>query len=204
MLPLAHMGITVGIAWGLQKAAVAVVGRVPEVALESDSAGNPSGPIARASRIDSVLSRIDYRVILLGSMLPDVIDKPLGFWFLDNGRTFGHSLLFTVLLAAVGFFMYIRRQSMGLLCLAFGTLIHLILDRMWLNPGTLLWPLYGWSFGRVDIEGLSYYLKQWLLAYTIPWAYVPEIIGAVVLVTILFYLIRRGTLRNFIRDGRLE
>ncbi len=203
-MPLAHMGITVGAAWGLQKAAIVAMGLAPEVALESDSAGNPSGPTTRASRIDSALSRIDFRLILLGSMLPDIIDKPLGFLFLDNGRAFGHTLLFTVLLAAVGFYLYTRRRSIVLLCLSFGTMMHIILDEMWLNPRTLLWPLYGWSFGRFDVEGLGYYLKQWLLAYTIPRAYVPEIVGTVILVTFVFYLIGHGTLRNFSRDGRLE
>ena len=45
---------------------------------------------------------IDYRLVLLGSMLPDIIDKPLGgFIFKDalgSGRIYAHTLIFLLLL----------------------------------------------------------------------------------------------------------
>ena len=35
-----------------------------------------------------------------------------------------------------------------MLALAFGTLMHLILDQMWRAPTTLIWPAYGWAFPK--------------------------------------------------------
>ena len=95
---------------------------------------------------------IDYRLILLGSMLPDIIDKPLGIWLLDTGRSIGHTLVFGSVLVAAGFTLYAWRCSTGLLGLSFASVIHLVLDQMWLAPRTLLWPAYGWSFERGDVE----------------------------------------------------
>ena len=41
--------------------------------------------------------RIDYRVVLLGAIISDVIDKPIGRIFFreefESGRLFGHTLL---------------------------------------------------------------------------------------------------------------
>ena len=91
-------------------------------------------------------------------MLPDLIDKPMGqFLFQDtfsNGRIFGHTLLFSALILIASIILYYsRRRSTGLLCLPFGSIMHLILDGMWLTPSTLLWPLYGWQFEKVDLSG---------------------------------------------------
>jgi len=95
------------------------------------------------SDADSLATRFDYRLILLGLVVPDLIDKPLGVWLLrdalSNGRVFAHTLLFGVLLLAVGVYVYIRRRNLSLLCLSFGNIAYLGLDEMWLNSGTLFW-----------------------------------------------------------------
>ena len=49
----------------------------------------------------------DLAFVLLGSMLPDIIDKPLGtilFGTPAMGRIFAHTLLFLLLLAAVAIY----------------------------------------------------------------------------------------------------
>lgn len=83
----------------------------------------------------------------VGAMLPDLVDKPLGHLVLgwDAGRLFAHTLLFTLLLC-LGAACLLRRSPRGaavLAALAFGSAAHLALDRMWLEPAVLLWPLLG-------------------------------------------------------------
>lgn len=196
MLLLAHTGIPLGIAW---------FGHGGIVRRRSDGANRL--PVGRRnsdpSRSISLFDRVDYRVILLGSMLPDIIDKLLGQLLLrdtfSSGRIFGHTLLFAGLIIIAGCYLYIRRRTISLLCLAYGTLAHLCLDEMWLNPRTLLWPMYGWSFGRAD---LSYWLENVLASLvTVPKVYIPEIIGALILAAFFLNLIRQRRLYSFFKTG---
>jgi hypothetical protein len=48
--------------------------------------------------------KMDYRLIIIGSLLPDIIDKPVGMILLplNNGRVFGHTLLFILILLLIG------------------------------------------------------------------------------------------------------
>ena len=53
------------------------------------------------------IHNIDYRYVALGSMLSDIIDKPLGLIILKdvlyNGRLIGHTLLFAFALTIISF-----------------------------------------------------------------------------------------------------
>lgn len=53
---------------------------------------------------------IDYRLVLLGSLLPDIIDKPLGRLILKdmlgNRRIYAHTLVFLLLLVGTGIFFW--------------------------------------------------------------------------------------------------
>ncbi|GAH30952.1 unnamed protein product, partial [marine sediment metagenome] len=84
--------------------------------------------------------KINYLFIALGAILPDLIDKPIGRILLGesvaNGRLFGHTLLFVLILITIGFFCKYHRD--GVFCLAFATFMHLCEDKMWEMPATLL------------------------------------------------------------------
>jgi membrane-bound metal-dependent hydrolase YbcI (DUF457 family) len=86
---------------------------------------------------------IDYRLIIAGALLPDLVDGPFG------GARLLHTLLFSVaLLAAVMLATRHRRLlRRRLLALPIGTFIHLILDGMWARTKVFWWPLFGRSFG---------------------------------------------------------
>jgi membrane-bound metal-dependent hydrolase YbcI (DUF457 family) len=155
--------------------------------------------------ISSLASRIDIRLLLIGSLLPDLIDKPIGrVFFVDifnNGRIFCHTLLFLIVLIAGGFFLYRRSKKTWLLALSFGTFTHLILDMMWLEPRTLLWPLYGLQF-----ESMPY--NNWIrgILYAVlnePLKAVPELIGLIVIIWFVWLLTYRKKLFVFIRSGRV-
>lgn len=86
-------------------------------------------------------------VAILGAILPDLIDKPLGHLLLqstlDSGRIYAHTLLFLGLVTAAGVMAWRFKRTSIVLVLAAGIGSHLVLDTMWDNPVTLLWPFLG-------------------------------------------------------------
>lgn len=127
MLPFAHIGITLVLFWVLG------VG------------------------LRGVRAHVRYGYVVVGAMLPDIIDKPLGMvLFADifgSGRIFAHALVFVVLLGAIGHHQYKLKGDSRLLVLAGGSLVHQLLDSMWESPATFLWPLMGFSFERLEEYG---------------------------------------------------
>jgi hypothetical protein len=95
----------------------------------------------------------DGRVVVLtmiGSVLPDLIDKPLGHIILngsiDYGRIYAHSGLFLIVIVVLGMAYQRKTGSWIMAGLALGVLSHLALDSMWELPVTLFYPLLG-DFG---------------------------------------------------------
>ena len=215
MLVLAHTGITLG-------AAVLVAGGLitnpHSPAMGGEATGSPrrssqsvlsllTSPVRQASSWLTTLGKgIDVRLLLIGALLPDIIDKPLGHLFfresLSSGRIFSHTPLFLIIITIAGLYLYRRRAKLWLLVLAFGTLIHLILDQMWQTPQTLLWPLLGFTFPKEDITG---WLPDTFNALiTDPAIYIPELIGAVIIIWFAWILLRRRKVFSFIRHGRVQ
>ena len=87
-------------------------------------------------------TRIDYRLVLLGAILPDLIDKPLGIALGLETRLWGHTFLFLFAILAASF---LPRWA-GLRFVGFGGATHLLLDGIWARPYVPLWPAYGWAF----------------------------------------------------------
>jgi len=186
MLVLGHAGITLGAAALLTGAA-------------------SGGRTGRMPRFTALSQYVDIRLLFLGSMLPDIIDKPVGLYFfretLSNGRIFCHTLLFLVLLAAGGLFLFKSRRRVWLLTLAAGTLAHLVLDRMWLTPRTLLWPFFGTAFDRIELyDWMSNILEALFQNAAI---YIPEAIGFVILLWFGITLLARRKVIAFLMSGEL-
>lgn len=78
--------------------------------------------------------RVDYKLIAIGSLLPDLVDKPLMLLGL-SGRALGHSLIFILLLTALSI-KY--RETLHLLL---ASALHLLEDEIWTEPEVLLWPM---------------------------------------------------------------
>src|SRR2546430_17132957 len=57
--------------------------------------------------------RIDYRLILVGSILPDLIDKPLAFLLSLEGRLWAHTFLFLFAILALSFVPSWRRVPLS-------------------------------------------------------------------------------------------
>jgi membrane-bound metal-dependent hydrolase YbcI (DUF457 family) len=122
----------------------------------------------------------DLAFVFLGSMLPDIIDKPLGLIVFGTpamGRTHAHTILFLLILVAMAIYF----RDIRLASLSGGVLAHLVLDSMWNSPVTLLWPFLG-SF-PLDIElNTIDYMQRLLLSLNNQEMLVPEVLGLLYLI----------------------
>ena len=169
-----------------------------------------AGLLARATagriggRKTGFFRTLDLRWLMLGSLLPDIIDKPLIFLFpestIGGGRAIGHSLLIMVLL----FLSVLTIQGwtrLALLTVLIGALGHLALDSMWKMPETLLWPLMGWGFYPIDPEVIVPHIVRDLT--TKPLLYLPEAMGFVISLCFAAYLLATRKVRSFLTRGKL-
>lgn len=148
----------------------------------------------------------DLRWLLAGTVLPDVVDKAVGEVlfrsYFQNGRIYFHTSLFTLLLLLAGLCGWARRRDSRLLLLSLGMASHLVLDRIWIEPTTALWP----SLGPFLRHPSDLTLVQQVLEYLRdPVFWVTEAVGAVLLVASLNALgVDSGTsLGDFLRRGTL-
>jgi hypothetical protein len=134
----------------------------------------------------------DYRLVVVGALLPDGVDAPFG------GARVLHTLLFSVaLLAAVMLATrHRRRLRRHLLALPVGTFLHLVLDGMWARTKVFWWPLFGTSFAGRGLPSLS---RPW------PLLVLEELVGAVALAWCWqhFELGDRTRRSTFWRTGRV-
>ena len=85
---------------------------------------------------------IDYRLVVVGSLLPLLVDLP----FL--GLAYGHTLLASVVLLLVVMLVTIGRPRLlrrRLLCLPIGAFCGLALSAAWTNTDVFWWPFTGAS-----------------------------------------------------------
>lgn len=189
MLLLGHTGITLSAAVIL----TATLGLVHSSGETSSQTGSWFVVLGRY---------LDIRLLMVGSLLPDIIDKPVGLFLFretySSGTIFSHTLLFLTVLTLAGFYLYSWRNKGWPLVLAFGTFAHLIFDGMWRSPRTLFWPVFGFAFRR-EPDGWISAVFHGLL--TDPEAYVPELVGGIILLWFVFVLVRRRRVFAFIRHG---
>lgn len=228
MLLFGHIGLTLGVTWGAQHVLETKERRTREAS--GDTSGDDRLRTSFAHKVLSYLRRLDYRIVMAGAMLPDIIDKPIGAFFFretySSGHIYGHTLLFLVLTAIAGLYLYKTRRLTWALALSIGTFTHLIFDRIWWASRTLFWPLLGISFEREDVSILippilreptstpdvvvpelnAKDLNNWIPDivrnwFTLPRDYVPEIAGIAVLLFFTYVLIRRKKVLHFIKSG---
>jgi inner membrane protein len=120
-------------------------------------------------------ARADLLFVAIGSMLPDIIDKPVGeivYGTPSMGRIFAHTLLFLLLLAGAA----LCTRDLRLASLCGGVLVHLSLDFMWNSPVILFWPMLGGFPTAPYLDTLSY-LQMLLLGLGRPIVLLPELLG---------------------------
>ena len=109
----------------------------------------------------------DYRLVAAGSCLPDAIDRPLAWLIIadhvEDDHLLAHTLVFGLVLAVPALYLAWRGQS-GLISLTAGVMAHRLCDPMWPEPGTVLWPFYGWTFHHSTTPYFAIYLLLEVLA----------------------------------------
>jgi hypothetical protein len=113
----------------------------------------------------------------VGSILPDLIDKPLGYLILEGvnfGRIYFHSLIFLLAFVIAGLLIWWKYRSFIGIAVALGVLSHQVLDLMWAEYWNWLWPFFGPFRGRVIenffLDGLIRELSnpsEWLIGLAI-------------------------------------
>jgi hypothetical protein len=140
----------------------------------------------------------DYRLVLFGSLLPDIIDKPLGYLLGLEGRIWAHTLVFLFAVLVLSF----APGLWSLRFVAFGVGTHYLVDRLWESPRILLYPAFGWSF-----KTLAFDTERWV--YTLlndPLVQAGEVVGLTILIAFAWRY-RLGSwkaLRDFARHGTLS
>ena len=144
-----------------------------------------------AARRYAGFSRRDRWLFVLGTVLPDLLDKPLYYipsWItgkegeelgiIAGTHSFGHTLLFLVTLLVAWRASRTRhpRPAAGLGALAVGVATHLVLDTVGLtmDARTAFWPLFGLQFTPFRHHGLG----QHLMTVFRPITFAGELIGA--------------------------
>jgi inner membrane protein len=150
-------------------------------------------------------TKIDYRMVFIGSMLPDIIDKPIGGFFFrnyfHNSRLFGHSLIFSITLILLGTYLNNYKKTNKILLIGAASLIHQILDSMWVYPRILYWPFLGLKFPKRVGEG---WIKHDIIKLlTDPRTFMPEVIGGLILLYYFIKLYKKRRICNFIKNGEL-
>ena len=136
--------------------------------------------------------RFDYRLLIVGAVLPLLVDALTGGAWVLHSLAFSVVLLVVIMLATRG-----RRQlRRTLLGLPLGTLLHLVFDGAWADTDTFWWPFSGASLGDNELPEAG---RAW-------WNVVLELIG----LALVIWIVRRARLtepeprRRFIATGQLS
>ena len=206
MFLFAHVGITAGITKAYDLL-VSKGGRGGNCQADAESGAVVLRPQLRfhcsLRGLKANIGSIDYRLVLLGSMLPDLIDKPLWLFasrdIFPGGHCYAHTLLFNLVLLIAGLILA-RYRGSQLLILALSSFMHLVLDQIWNSPVVLFWPLLG-AIPELETAGWWPGMIQGLLSQ--PEVYVPEIIGLAVVLFLGYRLFVKKGVTDFIKSGSI-
>jgi hypothetical protein len=149
--------------------------------------------------------RVDYRVVAVASLLPDLVDKPIGRIFFrtrfDSGRIYAHTLAFTLVLFCALFFMRGQAKRRYVL-VPLSSLLHLAEDGVWAKPAIFWWPLFGAEFPREPVPGGVF---AFLTPAQNAGALWQEAVGLGVLLWLFAShgMLSRSGLRTFLKTGML-
>lgn len=141
--------------------------------------------------------QVDYRLVLIGAILPDLIDKPLGAALGLETRLWAHTFLFLFTILALSFVPPWRAARF----VGFGVATHLLLDGIWNQPSIVLYPAYGWWFPPA-----AFSVGRWFdVLLRDPYVQAGEVIGLVILVAFAWaHGLRSWTsVGRFLRHGAL-
>ncbi len=122
--------------------------------------------------------KVNRFALLIGSIIPDIIGKPLLFLKLDSGRGFSHSLLFIVA-SFLFLFLVTKGNTVITFSFQFGVITHFILD---LPHLPWLYPFVSYDYEIID-DPIAHWIKTMVEE---PIVSVTEILGAFILIFIIY------------------
>jgi inner membrane protein len=150
--------------------------------------------------------RVDYRFVLIGAVLPDVVDGVLNVVWLHEpaGRSMAHTIVAVIVVTVVILLTFEGERRLSVFGIGVGWLLHLVGDGMWQAPRTFLWPAFGTDFALRPAEPYSWDLLAHPLDHLVTWG--GELVGLALLAWfwIAFRLGEEGRLRLWLSDGYLR
>ena len=111
--------------------------------------GFTTGAVGISQRF--VLKRhLDYRLIALMAILPDLVDRPLHVFVIpgaQSGRLFAHTLIFSVVLLAG---LVVIRRDLWIYSIL--PLFHVLMDFQGMSAQQFFWPFLGADLSNVHIS----------------------------------------------------
>jgi inner membrane protein len=207
MLLFAHVGITLGAATAISGLVKLKRGAFPGEKTAGNSqpgAESVSQPALKkpafSAWFEALGKCVDIRFLIIGSLLPDIIDKPLALFPIGPGRGYAHTLAFALLVFFIGLYFYFKQKKTLALGLSFGVFSHLILDSMWSNVHVLLWPFYQWTFPP---GSPSQWLPLWLSELPVsPRIDTFEGIGLLICLLFAWTVFRNKKVKAFLKRGK--
>ena len=194
---LGPIGITVATVWLLSR----LLGRFQKSAPEVEGANG----VTPNRFLGRLASGIDYRLILAGTLLPDLIDKPLVFLvgpgFVNSSlRSVGHSVVGGLLLLTIAWVVTRRWQRAAAGSFGVALVAHLLMDQMWRTPEVLFWPLLGFVLPEQDVPFSHWYRVHFSQLPTTT----PDFVGIGILAVFAGHMIWNRSLTRFLSTGRLS
>lgn len=123
--------------------------------------------------------KVDIRFLLIGAVLPDLVDLPIGTIILadrySTGELWAHSLIAPTAYMAVVLIATRRgRRRRAWMALGIGWMLHLLLDGMWVDSDVFLWPFFGWEMPAGEAPYWSLAVER---ALSDPWRWAKEAVG---------------------------
>lgn len=148
---------------------------------------------------------VDYRLVIVASLLPDLIDKPLSKLlessFTYESRAIGHSLVFLGFLGVLAALQRLWSKDIWLFPVFLGTFFHDVFDVMWFHPGIFFWPLEGWQFPKPLDEA-------WVGTIQLGWYKIQQrdLFDNISVMILLYFFLKvalGGKILEFVRKGKL-
>jgi LexA-binding, inner membrane-associated putative hydrolase len=157
--------------------------------------------------------RFPKKLILLGTLLPDMIDKPVYYglsWLTGKSgadlgiiagtRSFGHTALALIAMTVASTALRLR----WLAAISVGVATHLLLDNLGdrilkgddFTARALAWPFLGWQFPPYPFSGIHQHLGQVLEPYFL----ITEAVGLSILLWEYWKILRRGEMARLIKS----
>ncbi|MFW9882480.1 MAG: metal-dependent hydrolase [Candidatus Thorarchaeota archaeon] len=133
--------------------------------------------------------------LIIGALLPDIIDKPILLLGLGSGRLLSHNIFF-ILIAFLILFLFTKRNLKISIPFLVGLTIHLILD---LPEVPLFYPLISYNFLILEEPLLVWFSKL----FNDPVVIMTELIGIAILIFIVINnkLYQKKNINEYLRGS---